>query len=160
MTVGETPPKLSLATVTSELPEGIHECTESMWTKPLSCDLNDVPFSCHIIKKIMDTSVSIVSYIYSIYTLFFYLHILIIFYFQTQYASIEEAKKSVKKNYQWGVLYFNKEYTASLKDRFRLDLNNDTIMENSEIKIWMDNSGKNIIIGSLFIFELKPVVAK
>ncbi|CAH1391184.1 unnamed protein product [Nezara viridula] len=136
MTVGETPSKLSLATVTSELPKGIYECSESIWTKPLSCDLNDVPFSCYIIKKIMDASISI-----------------------TQYASLEEAKRSVKKNYQWGVLYFNKDYTASLKERFSLDLKNDTIMENSEIKIWMDNSDtvisgilKTTIIKSLFDF--------
>ncbi|XP_066906695.1 ABC transporter G family member 20 [Halyomorpha halys] len=136
ITVGETPSNLSLATVTYEVPGGIHECSASLWTKPLSCDVEDVPFSCYIIKKIMDKDISIV-----------------------QYASLEEAKKSVQKNYQWGVLYFNKEYTSSLKERFRLDLKNDTIMENSEIKIWMDNSDtiisstlKTKIIKSLFDF--------
>ena len=51
----------------------------------------------------------------------------------------------MKKNYQWGVLYFNSNYTLSLKHRFRLDLDNDTIMENSQIKIWMDNSGNYYI---------------
>lgn len=65
---------------------------------------------------------------------------------QKEYYSVEEAKKSIKKNEIWAFLRFNWNYTDSLKDRVSTGRDStDDVIDHSFLEFWVDDSGDFII---------------
>ncbi|XP_065204441.1 ABC transporter G family member 23-like [Planococcus citri] len=114
--VGNDPTELKLAVINEEVPQ-ISNCE----TIPLKGCNFSTPLSCRFLKKMEQKT-----------------------YELTEYYDMNEARKAVKKNKAWGLIYFRKNFTASLHER--LDGKNVTEIayELSNIQIWLDMSNQYI----------------
>ncbi|XP_065216092.1 ABC transporter G family member 20-like isoform X2 [Planococcus citri] len=115
--IGRDPRGLKVAVVNEEV-QGISSCD---WLPLEGCNFS-VPLSCRYLKKIQQKTYNLI-----------------------EYYDIETAKNAIKTNEVWGLIYFSKNYTASLVERIMLKEETDNVsIALSEVNVWQDMSNQYI----------------
>lgn len=116
--IGRDPQGLTIAVVNKELEDGISSCYQY---PSRGCNMT-LPISCRYLEKLREKTIRLV-----------------------EYQDLDSAKLAVKKNFAWGLLYFNRNYTASLMERIQQQEGTDPIdIDLSEVEIWQDMSNQYI----------------
>lgn len=73
---------------------------------------------------------------------------------QLYYPDPDSAMEAVRKGEVWGTLYFTENFTDALVARMALGKDSDDeTLDQSEIRVWLDMSSKNLYFVRLYFFK-------